>query len=1320
MLKSIVSLLLVFAMSISTNLSVFAESGSWKADSGSMKINEKESGASISYEGDIAVTHSLQKALTGSVIVEFDMSFTGARMGNFNVYADSGTRLFYIKCGNRVWGINGRYENNDWREASVDYDIGEYSSGHYMFIIDTENSTYSMYVNGNLIIDKWGFLSEGKAVGSMQFNFNTPFKNVSPQVEIENFKVCNSTYDEIKARNHAEEITTRTDYFADIKDSVINNRIFSIGSGVALENMKAISYDSVVYEKNGTVYIPRVMIDKNTHTNGYVTAEEIGAVRNGNLIAVGSNLTGFKKLKEDLRIKRIFGIYISGDGDDENDGTYDKPLKTLDAAKRLIKEMKSDAGLPNGGAYVYFRGGEYSFSESVNFNKSDSGTDKSPITYRAYPGEEAKLIGSTVLPSEKFKNVTDEEALSRLQEIAKSNVTELDLKEIGLSEWGSVEYMGQPAKYNIGSTTITVNGELMEIAKWPNDSYSTISEVSNGAVIIENERIFSYRQPELAFLYGWSHGWYDGTTTFNVDYENRGVIKRTDIANGGLTKGKRIQIINALEELDKEGEWFVDSDTSKLYIWLPDKPENCHITMSMLKDNFINIYGTRFVNFERLYFGESRGNGVYGEEMDSVKFSGCIFKQLGRQAINIKDSKNCEILSCDISEIGRGGIFLTGGDKVTLTYGNNVIKNCHIRDFSMQSKTQSYGIDLGGVGNYAVNNQLNDVQHQAIYFSGNYNTIAYNEIYNVIYESNDAGAIYTGRRFTSQGNKINYNFIHDITKGDGSSNDKIGIYMDDQQCGSEIIGNLIVDCSVAMLMHGGREHTIKDNLSVNCVQGIKVIDWYYKSTLNSETDQMWVDLEDSPYKTELWQQRFPRLINIRNDDPAEVKYNNVSNNVSINNSVVGTYASSNYKNYETHKNIFENNIDSDDLSYCYDIENYDFKVNENSDIFKSNKNLTPVPFEKMGMYYDKYRTKMPKLGEFEQGFPENNSKDIEADYVTFNWELSDNASKYEFILAKDKNFTNIVLRKDIMGMPAITVEGLDYNETDYYWKVIAKMNTKLQREERNSDSEVFKFTTAKEKKLDTALLKKLIARAEELYKTSIEGEEVGTYKIGAKAELNEAIASAKKLLGKNGLKQDEVLDGQAKLKAAVNLFSSKGIKGDFYLDEEHLQSNMWINGTEKQADGSYLMNGRQNASIFKISQFETLHMKVKFNLKPSYWEGITVRNQSNSSNFYSNNTAYGFVVKEDILEFQQYTRPENDFEGKNGVAKTIDNEFIKSGEWYDITINADNTAEGVKITVTVNGEVIFDMLDDRYFSVLQDGYINMATGSAYFMPVSGK
>ena len=90
------------------------------------------------------------------------------------------------------------------------------------------------------------------------------------------------------------------------------------------------------------------------------------------------------------RIIETFGIYVSPNGNDRNDGSIQKPYKTLESARAKMRSIKSARGIPEGGMTVYLRGGEYPVSNTFTLGGEDSGAKTAPITYRAYPGEEIR------------------------------------------------------------------------------------------------------------------------------------------------------------------------------------------------------------------------------------------------------------------------------------------------------------------------------------------------------------------------------------------------------------------------------------------------------------------------------------------------------------------------------------------------------------------------------------------------------------------------------------------------------------------------------------------------------------------------------------------------------------------------------------------------------------------------------------------------------------------------------------------------------------------------------------------------------------------
>jgi hypothetical protein len=126
---------------------------------------------------------------------------------------------------------------------------------------------------------------------------------------------------------------------------------------------------------------------------------------------------------------------------------------------------------------------------------------------------------------------------------------------------------------------------------------------------------------------------------------------------------------------------------------------------------------------------------------------------------------------------------------------------------------------IGGVGQRASHNLIQDHPHCGILFNGNDHLVEFNEIHHIAQETGDVGAIYTGRDYTYRGNRLRYNFIHD-TGGVGMGS--MGIYMDDNVSGTEIFGNIFYQVQRAAFLGGGRDHQVINNIFVDCNYAVEL------------------------------------------------------------------------------------------------------------------------------------------------------------------------------------------------------------------------------------------------------------------------------------------------------------------------------------------------------------------------------------------------------------------------------------------------------------------------------------------------------------------
>ncbi|UCD50572.1 MAG: hypothetical protein JSW27_23980 [Phycisphaerales bacterium] len=98
--------------------------------------------------------------------------------------------------------------------------------------------------------------------------------------------------------------------------------------------------------------------------------------------------------------------YIATDGSDDNPGTFERPFATLEKARDTIRGIK-DQALASGSITVHIRGGKYFRARTFELAKRDSGLAAAPIVYRAYPGENVRLIGGHHINGKWFAPVAD-------------------------------------------------------------------------------------------------------------------------------------------------------------------------------------------------------------------------------------------------------------------------------------------------------------------------------------------------------------------------------------------------------------------------------------------------------------------------------------------------------------------------------------------------------------------------------------------------------------------------------------------------------------------------------------------------------------------------------------------------------------------------------------------------------------------------------------------------------------------------------------------------------------------------------------------------
>ena len=537
-------------------------------------------------------------------------------------------------------------------------------------------------------------------------------------------------------------------------------------------------------------------------------------------------------------------FYVAPAGSDANPGTKSKPFASLERARDAVRARKASQSAFREKITIWILGGDYFRTNALALTAADSGTAGAQITWRAYNDERVRLLGGRNLTS--FAPVTDAATLTRLDEKARGHVVKLNLRALGITDFGEMKSRG------FGRPTVPAHCELffdhrpMTLARWPNEG--EFAKIAGYPASHKDEHGGELGALTDGFFYAgdrprrwldtndvWVHGYwaYDWANSYekvaSLDVDQRLVKTAPPYGHYGFRKDQRIYFVNVLEELDQPGEWFLDRKTGVLYFWPPeiDAPQNGkgklgakpEIVLSLLDQPLLKLTDVSYVTFRGLAFEATRGSAIEIQGGAGNRIAGCLIRNIGDSGVVVTGGTDHGVVSCDIFDTGDGGVSLAGGDRQTLTPGGHFVENCHFQRQGRWSKCYVPAIAMAGVGQRASHNVIHDHPHCAILFWGNDHVMEFNEIHHIALETGDVGAIYTGRDYTFRGNKIRHNFIHH-TGGVGMGS--MGVYMDDCVSGTEVFGNVFYKVHWAMFIGGGRDHRVENNLFVDCDPAVRV------------------------------------------------------------------------------------------------------------------------------------------------------------------------------------------------------------------------------------------------------------------------------------------------------------------------------------------------------------------------------------------------------------------------------------------------------------------------------------------------------------------
>jgi hypothetical protein len=180
------------------------------------------------------------------------------------------------------------------------------------------------------------------------------------------------------------------------------------------------------------------------------------------------------------------------------------------------------------------------------------------------------------------------------------------------------------------------------------------------------------------------------------------------------------------------------------------------------------------------------------------------------------------------------------------------------------------------------------------------------------------------------------------------------VYLDDMVCATTVCGNIIVRGGRGVLLGGGRNTVVENNIFVDCSPAVHVDEramGWAKSFLDDPNNTMIVALRKTPYKEPPWSTRYPDLVNLLDDEPNKAKYNSVVRNICVG----GKWLDLHDKLTDKVVTIKDNLVDKDPL--FVDAAKGDYRLKPESPAFKLG--FKQIPVEKIGLYKDEMRASWP-------------------------------------------------------------------------------------------------------------------------------------------------------------------------------------------------------------------------------------------------------------------------------------------------------------------------------------------------------------------------
>lgn len=533
--------------------------------------------------------------------------------------------------------------------------------------------------------------------------------------------------------------------------------------------------------------------------------------------------------------------YVSTGGSDSNSGTKEKPFATLERAKIAVQNSIQKNEKQN--FTIWMSAGIYAIEKPIVF-ESEFFDEYCHLKIIAETKAETVISGGILLNN---------------------------WIQIGAGLWEAQ----LPKKQNWNPRELFIDGERAVRARFPNKDYLRVKKVGDDrrTNFFFEEGDFPVLEKidevELVLLHDWS---ISRIGIKKIDQTKNQLFTKDSIGAKNpeffnldhWESDPRYFLENSIEFIDEDFEWFVDSNTKKVYLKLPknQNPELFQIEVPF-STSLIHIKGTRnkaaqniqfegigfqhcsweipdagYCGVQACYHDARPQNGwravpaaIILEWAENCSFNNCTFQNLGTSGLWFSTGcKFCEVTNSAFYDISGNGIMMGEGNERMVDGAvwwkmapeevaiGNTIQNCTIRNCGAQFYG-AVGIWCGFTAQTEIrNNEISDLPYTGISIGWEWspvptpcreNIIDGNHIQHILKILSDGGGIYS--LGLQPGSKIVNNRIHDVKINAGRAESN-GMFLDEGTTDVLVANNLIYNIAKSPLrFHKATVNLVKNN-----------------------------------------------------------------------------------------------------------------------------------------------------------------------------------------------------------------------------------------------------------------------------------------------------------------------------------------------------------------------------------------------------------------------------------------------------------------------------------------------------------------------------